>query len=61
MAVTQITTCDGCNTELETTSVLDCIILTHRLQDGTVIQSHYGLKCGCAEKVQAAISTLEVK
>lgn len=56
MGVTQVTTCDCCNETLTGNSVLDCIIVTALEQDGTVVQSHYGLACGCAAGVLTKIA-----
>ena len=57
MAVSQITVCDCCNEQINSSSVLDAVIVTYLQDTGEVMQAHFGLACGCGVGVREAALT----
>lgn len=53
MAVSQVVVCDCCETQINSSSVLDAVIVTYLKESGEVAQAHFGLACGCGGGVVA--------
>lgn len=61
MGIETVYTCDCCGATLPSSSVLDCSILTAMVPNSQVTQVFFGIACGCADGIRAAITASEAK